>query len=224
MYSAPKFWQLRKLRDVRRNMKMITLKTKFIYTLAILFVIAFFSIPFLMTIKISPFDINILSSFGSYISGIASILNLFIFVYLSILIARQETIKSKLEIKVQQTIVQTQFRQSELEKLVIELDRPFDTNQESSAEKSILRYTRASIYLNNFLNQKQYLFPIIREQKNMVMGFAITESFVEMIEALELEDKSKQQEIIEVLFEKTQEQKSDFIHLLQVFIIDELNQ
>jgi hypothetical protein len=202
---------------------MITLKTKLVYTMAILFVIAFFSIPFILTNDKSPFSINVLSLYGSYISGIASVLNLFVFIYLSILIARQETIKSEIEIKVQKTIVQTQFRQAELEKLVVELDRPFDTNQESSAEKSILRYTRASIFLNNFLNQKQYLFPLLREEQNMIMGYAITESFVEMIITLDLEDKIKQQEIVETLFGKIQEQKSDFIHLLQVFILDDLN-
>lgn len=161
-----------------------------------------------------------LSSIGGYISGGVSILNLCVFVYLTILIARYENIKSNNEIRTQKIIVQSQFRRSELEKLITELDKPFDTSQPSDSELSIYRFTQANVVMSNFLNRNQYLFPILRDRKYFEMGNCIATTFIELVEFLD--DKNKTKDRFHELFIKLLDQKSKFIHILQVFIIDEL--
>jgi len=165
-------------------------------------------------------DNETLSSIGGYVSGGVSILNLFVFVYLTILIARYENIKSNNEIKSQKIIVQSQFRQSELEKLIIELDKPFDTSQPSDSELSIYRFSKAHVVVNNFLNRNQYLFPIFNDKRYFEMGNNIATTFIELIEFVESKDKNEEK--FHELFIKLLDQKSRFIHVLQVFIIDEL--
>jgi hypothetical protein len=167
-------------------------------------------------------DNETLSSLGSYISGGVSILNLFVFVYLTMLIARYENLKSTNEIKTQKIILQSQFRQSELEKFVTEIEKPFDTSQPSGLEQSILRYMKAHLAVNNFINQNQYLFPLLRDPTIFDMGKQISISFAEMHALLEKDQIETDKEKFEEIFLKVIDQKDRFVHLLRAFIISEL--
>jgi hypothetical protein len=192
-------------------------------TITILLIIIIISlIPYYLIKNEITLTNETFSSIGSYLSGIIGILNLCVFVYLTNLVAKYENTKSANEIRTQKIITQTNFRQSELDRLIIELDKPFDTDGVSNAERSLYRITKASITLTNFLNQKQYLFPIIRDPKNMELGNIINETFEEMIVKLESKNKKEEVDGIENIFLKIQDQKNEFIHLLQAFIINEL--
>lgn len=163
-----------------------------------------------------------LSSLGSYISGGVSILNLFVFVYLTILVARYEDAKSKNEVQAQKKIVQSQFRQTELNKFVIEIERPFDTSLPSNLEQSILRFTKGHLAVNNFLNQNQYLFPILKDPEFFELGKEIAVHYAEMVGLLERKQKEIDQEKVENLFLTIVDKRHKFVHVLQAFMIEDL--
>jgi predicted CopG family antitoxin len=198
----------------------MTRRKTILVVIVLLLIISIFLIPF---IRGSRFDFSndTLSSLGSYLSSIVSIINLVVFVYLTGIISRYENIRSENEIKTQKLITQTQFRQSELEKLIKELDKPFESDGTQATEESVHRIVRASAFLNNFLNQKQYLFPLIQDQNYSKLGNIINDSFSELISLLE-GDPEKNMNLVEEQIIKVYDQKSDFIHVLQTFIIQQL--
>ena len=198
----------------------MTQKKTIIVVFILLLIISFFLIPFLRGNKFD-FSNETLSSLGSYLSSIVSILNLLVFVYLTSIIARYENVRSENEIKTQKLITQTQFRQSELEKLIKELDKPFESDGIQALEETIYRITSTVAYLNNFLNRKQYLFPLLQENKYLKLGDIINDSFCELIELVEGNQEDRMN-LLEDLFIKINNQKSDFIHVLQAFIIQQL--
>lgn len=62
-------------------------------------------------------DHNNWSAFGSYIGGIATIMNVAIFMYLTIVIYRSDKIQKKNELDFQKKLLIAQLRKSEIEKL-----------------------------------------------------------------------------------------------------------
>lgn len=198
----------------------MTQKKTILVVIILLLIISFFLIPF---IRGNTFDFSndTLSSLGSYLSSIVSILNLLVFVYLTGIIARYENIRSENDINTQKLITQTQFRQSELEKLIKELDYPFESDGTQTVDVTVYRITRAASFLNNFLNQKQYLFPLLQDKKYLKLGDIINDSFCEMIELVKGNQENKFS-LAEKLYVKIHNQKSDFIHVLQTFIIQQL--
>ena len=198
----------------------MTQKKTIIVVITLLLIISFFLIPFIRGNKFD-FSNETLSSLGSYLSSIVSILNLLVFVYLTGIIARYENTRSENEIKTQKLITQTQFRQSELEKLIKEIDKPFESDGTQTVEETVYRITSAATFLNNFLNQKQYLFPLLQDSKYLRLGDIINDSFCELIELVEGNQENKMS-LLRELFIKIHNQKSDFIHVLQTFIIQQL--
>jgi len=166
-------------------------------------------------------DNETFSSVGSYISGVVSVLNLCFFIYLTMLISKHDNVKGAKEIHTQKIIIQSQFRQTELEKLITIIEKPFDTEGVSERGKSMLRIAKSSSMLNSFLNQKQYLFPLIRDEKYRTLGNVIIGTFEEMIQVLEKNGPDLENEL-ENLFHKYENQKNEFVHSIQAFILIEL--
>jgi len=180
----------------------------------IIFLIPYFNIRNEVELKNETF-----ASIGSYISGIVAILNLCIFIYLTNLIANYDKIKHKSEINIQKLIIQSQFRQSELEKLIEILEKIYEIDGAANREKSLLRIANTSVKLNGFLTQKQYLFPILKDKRYRDLGDKIIETFEEMIEVLQRKDEDYK--LINLL-NTFDIQRNEFIHSLQGFIIIEL--
>ena len=184
-------------------------------------VVTFSLVPYFTIRNELYLDNNTFSSIGSYISGIVSILNLCVFVYLTMLISKYDKIKNEREIRTQKIIIQSQFRQNELEKLIAIIEKPFDTDGVSDREKSMMRIAKSSSMLNNFLNQKQYLFPILKDDKYRNLGNIIIETFEEMLKVLE-ENELNLNNAFGDLISTYDFQKNEFIHSLQAFILIEL--
>jgi len=178
-------------------------------------------IPYFIIRYEIPLNNDTLSSLGSYISGIVSILNLCVFIYLTILISNYEKTKSDREINTQKLIIQSQFRQAELEKIIEVIEEPFDLEGIPDIQKNIFRIARASGKLNSFLNQKQYLFPILRDQRYRKLGDLIIETFEDMLKLLQESDADLEAKMTN-LIQKLEIEKNEFIHSLQAFILIEL--
>jgi hypothetical protein len=201
----------------------MTKKGTIIFIIAILSILILVLIsPYYLIRNDIPLDNDTLSSLGSYVSGGVSILNLFVFVYLTILVARYEEVKSKNEVQAQKKIVQSQFRQTELNKFVIEIEKPFDTSLPSNIEQSILRFTKGHLAINNFLNQNQYLFPILKEPDFFELGKELAVHYSEMVGLLERNQKEIDKEKVENLFLKIVDKRHKFVHVLQAFMIEDL--
>jgi len=193
----------------------------FVFIILLLMVVTFSLVPYFTIRNELYLDNNTFSSIGSYISGIVSILNLCVFVYLTMLISKYDKIKNEREIRTQKIIIQSQFRQNELEKLIAIIEKPFDTDGVSDREKSMMRIAKSSSMLNNFLNQKQYLFPILKDDKYRNLGNIIIETFEEMLKVLE-ENELNLNNAFGDLISTYDFQKNEFIHSLQAFILIEL--
>lgn len=124
-------------------------------------------IPFIFIFKNSELSYNPVDwgSFGSYLSGVISVINLFVFIYITLYLITLDENRSNHQIKTHKKITLTQFRQSELEKLTSELSKPLDNDGTEEASLIVSKSTKASVYLTNFFNQKNYLFPILFKSK-----------------------------------------------------------
>jgi len=191
--------------------------------LVLLLIIGISLIPFYLIRNEYSLDIEILSSIGSFTSAVIGILNLFVFVYLTSLIAKYENKRSQNEIKIQKLITQTQFRQSEIEKLINEFEKQFEFLKDHNTTDSIAKITKVSIVLNNFLNQKQYLFPLLQKEENLILGNKIIELYSQKIEILQTSNLNKNEKL-ELIFREVHHRQNDFIHLLQIYTIDQLEE
>lgn len=168
-------------------------------------------------------------AFGSYISGIAAILNLLVFIILTIYIAKLGNANSKEQVVSQKKIIISQFRQAEIDKINDQLDAAFRFKGNESKGELINIYTTVSIYLTNFLNQKKYLFPILNDNllKNRIdillsrysqMATIVEEIHGVPVEKIE-EEKNKK---LETKIQFSISIKNEIIDILQQFILDEL--
>jgi hypothetical protein len=208
---------------MHNTLNFMTKKGTIIFIVVILSILILFLIsPYYLIRNDIPLNNETLSSIGSYISGGVSILNLFVFVYLTILVARYEDAKSKNEVQAQKKIVQSQFRQTELNKFVIEIEKPFDTSLPSNLEQSILRFTAGHLAVNNFLNQNQYLFPILKDPEFFKFGKELAVHYAEMVGLLERNQQKIDQVKVESLFMTIVDKRHEFVHVLQAFMIEDL--
>lgn len=118
-------------------------------------------IPFIITFwnnKISN-QINDWGAFGSYFSIIISAANLVVFIYLTIYISKLDENRNVNQINAQYKITLAQFRQTEMTELGKRLNLIFE-NFETKIKTHITgNLINNSNYLNNFFNEKTYLFP-----------------------------------------------------------------
>jgi len=168
-------------------------------------------------------------AFGSYVAGIVAILNLLVFIILTIYIAKLGNTNSKEQVVSQKKIIVSQFRQSEIDKINDQLDAAFRFKGNESKGELINIYTTVSIYLTNFLNQKKYLFPILNDEllKNriniLLSRYSQLATIVEEIHGVPL-DKIEEwkKEKLETKIQFSISIKNEIIEILQQFILDEL--
>jgi hypothetical protein len=125
------------------------------------------SFPYFLNFKGSELSKNTQDwgAFGSYIAGVTSVINLIIFIILTVYIARLGDTNSERQISTQKKIMISQFRQSEIEKLSKHLDKAYDFSGNETKGELINIYVYTSKYLTDFINQKKYLFPILNESE-----------------------------------------------------------
>jgi uncharacterized membrane protein len=138
-----------------------------IYLAVIIFLTLLLVIPFILTFwntNLSP-KIEDWGAFGSYFSIIVSVANLIVFVYLTIYISNLDEERNKNQIASQYKITITQFRQTEIIELSNRLNRIFENFGTEPKSNILGNLNITSLYLNNFLNEKLYLFPILESEK-----------------------------------------------------------
>ncbi|MDO3695219.1 hypothetical protein QVZ41_10220 [Wenyingzhuangia sp. chi5] len=186
-------------------------------------------VPYFIT-----FDNNIFSNktedwgaFGSYLGGIISVINLFVFIYISSLINDINENSNNRDINNQKLLTLTQFRQNELDKLTLELDKP--TINDGSEEINVIlsKLSAANIYLVNFSNQKSYLFPIIYEDETKELIQTLIDTICNIINLVKdvhgIELTEEQDEVTTKIFMKYLEEKTSLLMILQQFILKELD-
>lgn len=214
-----------------RNVMIINFKNALkILGLTILLFI-FICIPYYLQFREFGISRNTASwgEYGSYIAGVSSVLNLVIFVYLTIYVARLGNLNNKTQIITQKKIIISQFRQTELEKLSDQLDQAFTYIGMEEKESIIFKFSNSAKYLTNFMNQKKYLFPIIENQDiqtNVENILNKHNQFIGIIEEI-FEKPNLPDELQTKLYTKIQATaylKNDLIEKLQMYIINELGE
>lgn len=214
-------------------MKTIKLIIVFVGIISIssIVVFALICMPYFSQFKQSQFSNNTQDwgAFGSYIAGITAVLNLIVFIILTIYIARLGNANSKEQVVSQKKIIKSQFRQAEIDKLNDQLDAAFRFKGNESKGEMINIYNTVSIYLTNFLNQKKYLFPILKEDilNNKIMTlldrYSQMVTIVEEIHGLpydQIEEWKKEKLGTKIQFSIFT--KNEIIEILQQFVLDEL--
>ena len=106
-------------------------------------------------------DPNHWIAFGNYFGGIASLLNVVIFTWLTIVINTSDE-KAKLRDREHQArIIKSQLRYDELKWLIAQFNRV------SQADPSIIKYGKladTSFSINSFMQSRSELFPILHEE------------------------------------------------------------
>jgi len=144
-------------------------------------------IPYMLVFKNQPISAKseVWGSFGDYLGGVISVVNLIAFVYITLYLTKIDEERSRHEIKTQKLITLTQFRQNELEKLTLELSKPIDNDGTEALNKIVYKSTFASIYLINFFNQKSYLFPILSQSRYLKIQQRMDSLICQLIELVE---------------------------------------
>ena len=168
------------------------------------------------------------AAFGGYLSGITSVFNLLIFIYLTFQIHKFNVNKDERDLKNQKLITLTQFRQSELDKLTKELDRA--TENTGDEEKNMVRtkFSYASVYLTNFKDQKTHLFPILKEENVLRTLLKTNNLIIDIIDIVERyhgkEQSNEEMDLIKKKFIEYLDSKTELLNSLQEFIIKDLEQ
>lgn len=116
------------------------------------------------------------SAFGDYTTGIISIINLFIFIYITFYISRLDQGRSNSEKALQKKIILAQFRQSELGQIDKKLDDAVDFNGIEEKANVLQRISSTILVLTNFINQKVYLFPTLADESNHKQALNLLEN------------------------------------------------
>lgn len=199
-----------------------------IFIILILVLTGLLTIPFVLTFWSSNFSKQIgdWGSFGSYFSIVISVANLIVFIYLTIYISQLDEERHKNQITSQHKITLTQFRQTEITELSNRLNLLFE-NFGTEAKSQILgNLTINSVYLNNFFNEKTYLFPILetREMKTRNQNFQSRcnqlISIVDEYYGIELPEEYQKKLETKTQFLFTT--RNEIIEKLQNFMLDDL--
>lgn len=126
-----------------------------------------FTIPFLSTFVGTSLSEQITDwgAFGSYFSLVISAANLAVFVYLTTYIASLEENRHIVEQRSQRLIAISHIRQAEIDNISQHLNSMFE-NYGTEPKSTILRnITVSSFHLKNFIDEKHYLFPVVRHSR-----------------------------------------------------------
>ena len=187
------------------------------------------TLPYLLNFKKSMISANPQDwgAFGGFISGVTSIVNLSVFIILTIYISRLSNASSDRQIQTQKKTLISQFRQTEINKLNDELDKAFIFTEYEKKGELINIYSQVSVYLTNFRNQKQYLFPILNDKvvENridlLLEKYDELSMFVDEIHGTE-NIESKTEEELGNCMQFTILMKNELIETLQKFVLEEL--
>jgi uncharacterized protein YjgD (DUF1641 family) len=166
-------------------------------------------------------------SFGSYLSGICGIINLLVFIIITYYLSRLEERRSEKDLALQKKILISQFRQQELSQISQKLDAVLEIN--GIAEKSVVlqEILSTSIILTNFVNQKAYLFPILKEEINKQLYSNILDELSQFLGIVNETYGTNLTEYEENAFEKKLQayifMKNEFIEKLQIYILKDLD-
>lgn len=141
-------------------------------------------------------------AYGSFISGITSILYLAVFIILTIYISRLGDANSKEQRITQKKILISQFRQKEIEKLNLHLDKPFDSVVNLSKNKAMSLHFLATRQLTDFYKQKRYLFPIIENDNFTLTINSLIEKYEQLAKIIDKIHGKKEDEIEKGTYKK----------------------
>lgn len=167
------------------------------------------------------------SAFGSFVAGISSVLNVTVFIILTIYVAKLSDTNSQKEINSQKKIIISQFRQSEIKILNEQLDKALILDDLPKLNEIV----NASFILTNFLNQKQYLFPILKTKDLQEKINRLNEKYKQMTIIIEkIQNTSKETNLdiseikrIEAMIQSIITLKDEIIETCQEFILKELD-
>lgn len=164
-------------------------------------------------------------AYGSYISGIISILNLVVFIFLTIYVAKLGKANSKTQIDSQRKIMLAQLRQSELNKLIEVLDNSFLITpiKTDKIESLIELHSVTAIKLDNFTKYQKFIFPILNEN-TVINDFAsLINTYDYLNESLiTWKNEPAQNKTIHEDFINALILKDKLIEILQEYILNEL--
>lgn len=168
-------------------------------------------------------------AFGSYVSGLTSVFNLAVFIILTIYVARLSDTNTNKQIIAQKKVLISQFRQNEINILNDQLDKAFIISGFERKGDLINIYVSASIFLTNFLNQKQYLFPILKDEKVenrikiLLDKYDQLATIVDEIHGIPVDElESWKSDMLGTKIQCSITIKSELIEILQQFVIGEL--
>lgn len=166
-------------------------------------------------------------TFHDYISNAISFINLLIFIFLTFYISNLDKKKSENELNLQKKLLITQFRQSEIDFLYKKMNDVFDNIGTEEKPIIINKILNASIILTDFINQKSYLFPILKEDKINQKAMNIIEKLSEFVDIINetygLELDEQVQKRFEVKLQHYIFMKNEFIENLQLFTLKDLD-
>ncbi|WP_421919638.1 hypothetical protein [Marinifilum sp.] len=166
-------------------------------------------------------------AFGSMIAGIVGVINVSVFIILTIYISKLSSESTERQISVQKKNLITEFRQRELNNIDNKLDKAVIFNGYEQKGEIINVYSQVSIHLTNFQNQQKFLFPILTEKllKNRVdvllENYDVISSLVDKYHEKGMM-MPKDKETLEQALSMIITLKSEFIEELQKFIIAEI--
>lgn len=187
------------------------------------------TLPYLLSFKNSMISANPQDwgAFGGFIAGVISIINLSVFIILTIYISKLSNASSEKQMQIQRKTLISQFRQTEINKLNDELDKAFIFTGYERKGELINIYSQVSVYLTNFRNQKQYLFPILKDKVvenriNLLLEkYDQFSMFVDEAHGKENIETKKEEEL-ETSMQFTIMMKNELIEILQKFVLEEL--
>jgi len=212
-------------------MKKLKLKIFVILVLISFVIFIITTLPYLLQFRESILsnESQDWGSFGSYLSGITSILNLGVFIILTIYVANLSDSSSKMQIRAQKKILISQIRQIEINKLDEMLDKLFSLNGQEKKGELMNMYKSASIFLSNFLNQKQNLFSILKDKKieqqikNLIEVYNQLVSIIEEMHGIPEEQiEPWKQQKMETKIQFILSTKNELVTNLQQFLIEDL--
>ena len=199
-----------------------------IFVVLILVLTGLLTIPFISTFWNSDLSqqISDWGAFGSYFSVAVSVANLIVFIYLTNYISQLDEERHKNQITSQHKITLTQFRQTEITELSNRLNRLFENFGTEPKPQVLGNLTINSVYLQNFFNEKTYLFPILDCSEMKVRNENFQSRCNQLISMVnehygqELPEEYEQKLATKVQFLFTT--RNEIIEKLQKFMLDDL--
>ena len=210
--------------------KKVTFTQAVVSLVIFLCVLFFISLPYSCTFfkfGISNNSAN-WGEYGSYISGITSVLNLIVFILLTAYVAQLGDSNSKKQIATQGKLIKAQFRQDELNKLSLILNKPFDemisgkigdlANSLIVVDMKLLSLTKKNATLfRNILEPDNHQEICKRIRQNAKLIIELDEKNIKLSELT-----VKENELIAKLIANIFQDKEILISLLQEYVLIEL--